>query len=106
MKKKLALTAVLLQDNRYFIFDEPYNGIDLESSMILTEIIHSLKAMGKTFLLSSHIFATLKECCDEILLLEEGRVQKVVPQTDFDALEDEMKERVLLTDIGKLLGSL
>ena len=104
MKKKLALTAVLLQDNRYYIFDEPYNGIDLESSMLLTAIIQELKARGKTVILSSHIFSTLKDCCDEILLLDQGRIQKTVQRENFDALEDEMKDRVLMLDIEKLIG--
>ena len=104
MKKKLALTAVLLQGNQYLIFDEPYNGIDLESAMMLTVIIRRLRDAGKTILISSHIFATLKECCDEILLLDDGRVDKTVQQPDFQALEEEMKARVLLTDIDKLIA--
>ncbi|MBN3661915.1 MAG: ABC transporter ATP-binding protein, partial [Ornithobacterium rhinotracheale] len=34
MKKKLALTAILLQENKYYILDEPFNGIDIQSSII------------------------------------------------------------------------
>jgi len=93
MKKKLALTAVLLQNNQYFILDETYNGIDLESSIILTEIIHRLKSLGKTIILSSHIFATLKECCDQLFLLENGQITKKVEKKNFQELEDEMKEK-------------
>src|SRR5690606_28768854 len=48
MKKKLALLAIILQDNDVFILDEPFNGLDLESSILLSEIIHRLKALGKT----------------------------------------------------------
>jgi ABC-2 type transport system ATP-binding protein len=29
MKKKLAITAILLQENNYFILDEPFNGVDI-----------------------------------------------------------------------------
>lgn len=104
MRKKLALTALLLQNNNYFILDEPYNGIDLESSILLTEIIHRLKISGKTVLISSHIFSTLKESCDEILVLEEGRIRKIVQQEDFQKLEDEMKEKIIVKDIDKLIN--
>lgn len=97
MKKKLALLATLLQDNRYYIFDEPYNGIDLHSSMMLTAILHKLKEQDRCILLSSHIFATLKECCDEILVLENGQFGKPILQKDFDALEYEMKKKATLT---------
>ena len=34
MKKKLALLAILLQENQYFIFDEPFNGVDIHSNII------------------------------------------------------------------------
>ena len=71
MKKKLALTAILLQRNEYFILDEPFNGVDIESNILLTEIIHTLKKLGKTVIISSHIFSTLSDTCDEINLLSE-----------------------------------
>ncbi|WON94850.1 ATP-binding cassette domain-containing protein [Sphingobacterium sp. Lzh-3] len=102
MKKKLALTATLLQDNNYYILDEPFNGIDLQSSIILTEIILRLKAMGKTILISSHIFSTLKDTCDEILVLENGRINKSVKKEQFGDFEKEMKEKILQKDIDKL----
>lgn len=40
MKKKLALTAILLQGNDCFILDEPFNGVDIQSNIIIAEIIH------------------------------------------------------------------
>jgi len=35
MKKKLALTAVLIQENDVYILDEPYNGVDIQSNLII-----------------------------------------------------------------------
>jgi len=104
MKKKLALTAVLLQNNDYFILDEPYNGIDLESSVVLTEVIHRLRTLGKTILISSHIFSTLRESCDHILLLVDGKINKTVDKERFQELEQEMKEKIIQKDIDKLIN--
>ena len=70
MKKKLALTAVLLQENHVYILDEPFNGIDIQSNLIITELIKKLKTLGKTVIISSHIFSTLAETCDEIFLIK------------------------------------
>lgn len=95
MKKKLALTGILLQENSCYILDEPFNGVDIQSNMIITEIIHQLKAMGKTVLISSHIFSTLRDNCDEICLLRHGEVLRLVPRNNFDALEQEMKQFVI-----------
>ena len=92
MKKKLAITAILLQENEYFILDEPFNGVDIQSNIILTEIILKLKDLGKTVLVSSHIFSTLSDTCDEIYLLRKGEQIKSVQKEDFKNLEQEMKE--------------
>ncbi len=92
MKKKLALTAVLIQQSDIYILDEPYNGVDIHSNMIITEIIQKLKSIGKTVLISSHIFSTLKDTCDEIHLLHEGHFKKSVDHSEFDLLEQEMIE--------------
>lgn len=92
MKKKLALTAILIQQSDVYILDEPYNGVDIHSNMIITEIIQKLKSLGKTILISSHIFSTLKDTCDEIHLLQDGHFKKKVNKLDFDLLEQEMIE--------------
>lgn len=92
MKKKLALTALLLQENHYYILDEPFNGVDIQSNMIITGIIQKLKELGKTVIISSHIFSTLNETCDEIHLLRNGEFTRKAQKKDFLSLENEMKE--------------
>ena len=92
MKKKLAFTAVLLQKNEYFIFDEPFNGVDIQSNIIIAEIIHKLKQINKIIIISSHIFSTLSDTCDEIHLLSNGEFIKTVQKENFSKLEAEMKE--------------
>lgn len=102
MKKKLALTAILLQGNEFFIFDEPFNGVDIQSNIIITEIIHKLKALNKSVIISSHIFSTLSDTCDEIHLLSKGSFIKSVQKADFPALETEMKQTTIGNKIDKL----
>lgn len=102
MKKKLALTAILLQDNQYFILDEPFNGVDIQSNMLITEIIHALRVKGKTVILSSHIFQTLSESCDEICLIEEGRIEKKTGKEQFSELELKMKHSSRTDGIASL----
>lgn len=102
MKKKLAITAILLQENECFILDEPFNGVDIQSNIILTEIILKLKELNKTVLVSSHIFSTLNDTCDEIHLLKRGEKIKSVLKADFKLLEQEMKETSIGNRIEKL----
>lgn len=102
MKKKLALLAILLQENQYFILDEPFNGVDIHSNIIIIDLVHKLKALGKTVIISSHIFSTLSDTCDEIYLLKEGEIIKKVFREDFETLELEMKEFTIGNKIEKL----
>lgn len=91
MKKKLALQAILLQKNEYYILDEPFNGVDIQSNILITEIIHELKAKGRTVIISSHIFSTLRDTCDCIFLLESGTVTKSFLPEMYDQLETAMR---------------
>ena len=102
MRKKLALLAVLLQGNDIFILDEPFNGIDLNGSIILTEIIHRLKELGKTVIISSHIFSTLSDTCDEIHVLRHGTITQKVAREEFYLLEKEMKNSAVIGKIERL----
>ena len=102
MKKKLALTAILLQENEYFILDEPFNGLDIQSNIILTEIILKLKELNKIIIISSHIFSTLSDICDEIHLLRKGEPIKTFQKDNFKSLEQEMKLIVVGNRIEKL----
>ena len=102
MKKKLALTAILLQENNVFILDEPFNGVDIQSNLIITEVIKRFKKLEKTLIISSHIFSTLAEICDEIYLMKDGEIINKVEQVDFNNLEKEMKEFTIGNRIDKL----
>jgi ABC-2 type transport system ATP-binding protein len=102
MKKKLALTAILFQENQYFILDEPFNGVDIQSNIIIMDILKKLKGLGKTMIISSHIYSTLSDICDEIHLLKNGSFIKKVYKDEFKNLEQEMKEFIVGNKIEQL----
>lgn len=102
MQKKLALLGVLLQQNDFLILDEPFNGVDIQSNIIITEIIRELRRLGKTVLISSHIFSTLTDTCDEIHLLRDGRFVKSSGPEDFAELEREMIRATVGDRVGRL----
>ncbi len=72
MKKQLAFMAIMLQENAYYILDEPFNGLDLRSNLILKHTILSFKKTNRTIFISSHILSTLTEICDEIYAIKNG----------------------------------
>jgi len=102
MKKKLALLGVLLQKNKVFIFDEPFNGVDLEGNMLISGILNELKAQGNYILLSSHIFSSLKSLSDSIFVLEQGKLSDSVLPADYERLEQDLSPKVEGTILTKL----
>lgn len=95
MKKKLALQGILCQRNDLFLLDEPFNGVDIHSNMIISAIITKLKNHGKTIVISSHIFSTLSDICDQIILLKDGLISGIFEPSQFAGLEQEMKSFVI-----------
>jgi ABC-2 type transport system ATP-binding protein len=102
MKKKLAITGILLQQNKVFILDEPFNGVDIQSNLLIKELILKLKSLNKIIIISSHIFSTLKETCDELHLLKAGQIVKSVLKNEFDLIEEDLKDVNFVNKINKL----
>lgn len=92
MKKRLALIAILKQDKPVYIFDEPFNGLDLETSRVLQLSIQALKAKGKTIFISSHILESLTGICDQIHLLKNGAFMKQYDRTTFQHINADLFE--------------
>jgi len=103
MKKKLAIMGVLLQNNDIYILDEPYNGLDFQSSLILTDIIRRLRSEHKTVVLSSHIFGTLEETADSIMLLRNGRLDLSVSRGNFPELREQLVKELLPVSLDGVL---
>lgn len=72
MKRKIAFLGAMVGTSDIYIFDEPFNGVDIKSNLVLKQKILELKTAGKTILLSSHIISSLTDICDEIHLLKDG----------------------------------
>lgn len=90
MKKKLSLMAVLKQDKEIVILDEPFNGLDIESSKVLSLIISKLKEQNKTIILTSHILESLTNICDFIHYLDNKVICFTRDKNNFTNLESEI----------------
>jgi len=90
MKKKLAIIGVLRQNKPLVVLDEPFNGLDLEASRMLSLIIARLKEQGSTVIITSHILGSLTGICDQIHLLHNGKIRFSRDKMHFDLLEKEI----------------
>ena len=90
MKKKLAIIGILKQDKPIIILDEPFNGLDIETSRIIRSILLRLKKKGKTIIITSHIIETLTNLCDYIHYLENGKIKYSREKNEFAEFEKEI----------------
>ena len=74
MKQRLCLARSLIHDPKVLILDEPASGLDPRARIEMRNILKTLKEMGKTILISSHILPELAEMCDEIGVIDGGRL--------------------------------
>lgn len=72
MKQRLCLARSLIHDPKVLILDEPASGLDPRARIEMRDILKTLKGMGKTILISSHILPELAEMCDEIGVIDNG----------------------------------
>ncbi|HWQ81012.1 MAG TPA: ATP-binding cassette domain-containing protein [Ignavibacteria bacterium] len=97
MRKKLALLALLKQERRVYLLDEPFNGLDMESCKAVEIVINALKEKGKTVLVSSHILETLTGTCSKIHLLKDGIIHDTFGTGEYDSLKSELFEDFVKT---------
>jgi len=74
MLQRLGIAAALLPDPDVLILDEPTSGLDPYSQWRMREIIGGLRRRGKTLLLCSHYLAEVQALCDEVAILQQGRL--------------------------------
>lgn len=87
MKQRLCLARSLIHDPSLLILDEPASGMDPRARADMKTILRTLREMGKTVLISSHILPELSEMCDSLTILDHG---KLVFSGSVDALSEKM----------------
>lgn len=74
MRQMVLIIASLLHDPDILFWDEPLNGLDANSVLVVEEILQELRNRGKTIFYSSHIMDVVQKLSDRIILLNNGTV--------------------------------
>lgn len=105
MKQRLALARCLVHDPGVLILDEPASGLDPRARAEMKEIIRHLRKLGKTVLISSHILPELAEICDQVGVMENGKLIASGPVDEITAVgHGASLLRVQVTDRVDLLA--
>jgi ABC-2 type transport system ATP-binding protein len=74
MQQRLCLAHTLVHDPPILLLDEPASGLDPRARVELRELLRTLRDMGKTIVLSSHILSELAEICTALGIMQGGRL--------------------------------
>lgn len=91
MKRRLSIAVGLLNHPKLLFLDEPTVGIDPQSRQFLLDAIKRINAAGTTVVYSSHYMEEVEYLCDEVAILDAGRVLK---QGTLESLLAESRELV------------
>ncbi|RNB80340.1 ABC transporter ATP-binding protein [Brevibacillus nitrificans] len=75
MKQRLQIARGLINDPRYLFLDEPTLGLDAPIARQLRKHVKELASeQGKAILLTSHYIHEVEELCDEVYIIDKGRL--------------------------------
>ena len=74
MQRRLLIARALVNDPELLVLDEPTTGLDPQARHLVWERLRRLKRRGKTLLLTTHYMEEAAQLCDEIVVLDHGKV--------------------------------
>lgn len=116
---KVALARALVHKPHNVMLDEPTNGLDVDSSRAVRDMVRRIRDEGRCVLFSSHIMSEVQALCDRIIVMGHGRVvaegtpddlADLTGQADLEEIfvaiardEEELKKRTELEALKETL---
>ena len=74
MKRRLTLARALVNDPELIVLDEPTTGLDPQARHVIWQGLRRLIHQGKTILLTTHFMEEAERLCDNLVILDHGKV--------------------------------
>ena len=100
MKQRIAIAQAILHEPSIVILDEPTSGLDPRGMFEVREILLELKKQDYTVFMSSHLLNEVQDVCDEVALINRGKllksgpVQELISANDMRRLEVRVKQNL------------
>jgi ABC-2 type transport system ATP-binding protein len=94
MRQKVLLASALLHNPELILLDEPLSGLDVNSAVLVKDLLAALAADGKSILYSSHVLDVVERVCDRVIIIHQGCLiandspEKLKESTGQPTLED------------------
>ncbi|OIO73648.1 MAG: ABC transporter [Zetaproteobacteria bacterium CG1_02_53_45] len=74
MRRRLMVARALINNPDLIVLDEPSTGLDPQARHLIWQRLRSLKKQGKTLILTTHYMEEAAELCDELIILDHGKI--------------------------------
>jgi lipooligosaccharide transport system ATP-binding protein len=74
MKRRLVVARALVNEPDLLVLDEPTTGLDPQARHTIWEKVRELRRQGKTILLTTHYMDEAEMLCDELVIIDQGRI--------------------------------
>jgi len=74
MTQKVSIAAALLTDPKLLVLDEPLSGLDVETTMVVKEVLRQFAAAGGTVLYCSHLLDVVESLADRVAVIDKGKL--------------------------------
>lgn len=100
MKQMAKLAQAIVHGPRLVMLDEPTNGLDPEARQRMLQLVRDIRDTGEVnILISSHLLRDIEECCDEVIILKEGKIAALCN------LEEERKANLKFLELEVTQGN-
>jgi ABC-2 type transport system ATP-binding protein len=102
MKQRVKLAQALVGDPRLMLLDEPTNGLDPAGRASMLDLIARIGSeFGISMLVSSHLLGEIEQICDQLVVIDGGRLLRADTMTSFTQVS-----QVLLVEVDEGLAEL
>ncbi len=93
-KRRVAIAGILAMDPDILILDEPTAGLDPQGTNEMMGLFKKVNNLGKTIILVTHDMNHVLEYCDEVVVMNHGKVEK------HDTVANVFKDSEYLNSLG------
>jgi ABC-2 type transport system ATP-binding protein len=74
MKRRVSIAMALVTDPKIILLDEPTVGMDPQARRAIWDFVLELRDQGKTIVLTTHYMEEAEELCDEVAIIDHGKL--------------------------------